>query len=482
MKSNFNKVKNVNKLIFVDNLEVSFSGSLPLLSTSTIPYTNGKKKVYNYNSQCFIEYQPSGTKLFANIADLWIDERKIGEFRFSPRSGYIDSEIINFKFDNVQLYQLDFFEYIDSIVNTLELKFLYISHIEIAVDCIKHWILKFVDKYLYDTNNNNPNKRGSIKHKGKVLRRNIKTNNGTEIHWGNINSIKCIKIYNKTVEIEQNKNPKSYIPVCWKQNGMITDNNTVERFELTLKQKHASKLDYHQLNDSHYLASILETHCENYFEFEQTITNHHKKSKRNVTPINFNDFDTVLLPKFKYVPQNTLYNEKRTLKHLYFQYLQAIHIANHLSVVTGISEVPNELKNHQDLLNTVNSMLFKYAPLTDYYNSHTKGWIKEFNGSNELLTGKLSIDEYFKSIELAHDLKLNIVDDVDGEATDLEKSDGYKKNKRQIHELERAIKNGKLKRMATGSKIVEKFSKPITNYMDVVFKRDYILRHIGEEK
>jgi hypothetical protein len=464
MSSKSVKVKNVNKLIFVDYLEVSFKGNIPLWSTSTTPNQYGNKRRHYYNPQCYIEYQPSGNKQFQNIADLWIADRKIGELRFSPRKAFIDDEIVCFKFDNVQLYQQNFFKYVDSIVENMGLRFLYISCIDIAVDSILLNIIGFVLNYI---NRTRSGKKYSIRYKGKVLRRNITAKGDNEIYWGNINSVKYIKIYNKTIEIDQNQNAKSYIPVCWKQNGMITENEQVERFELTLRQKHASLYDYTQLGDSDYLASIMETHCENFFDFEQTYTNHNKKYKRNVTPINFTGFNNVLLPKYKYMPQNTLQTEKITLKQLYFQYLQSKHIATHPDVVSGNTLVPEKLKNYAQIKGTIDSMLSKYPSLSLYFNNKKNSWDKEFNRTDELPKGTLTIENYIKAIDLTWELMINNVDEtVSEEITDPEELKYARKFNRQEHDLYRSLKKIQVKDLASGSKLVEKMSKPITQKID----------------
>ncbi|BBE17485.1 hypothetical protein AQPE_1635 [Aquipluma nitroreducens] len=476
MSSKSVKVKNVNKLIFVDNLEVSFKGNIPLWSTSTTPDQFGNKRKHYYNPQCYIEYQSFGNKQFQNIADLWIADRKIGELRFSPRKGFIDDEIISFKFDNVQLYQQNFFKYVDSIVENMGLRFKHISHLDIAVDCINHEMIKFIHKYLERTR---LNLKYSIRHKGKVNRRNITSKGDNEIYWGNINSVKYIKIYNKTIEIDQNQNAKSYIPVCWKQNGMNTENEQVERFELTLRQKHASLYDYTQLDDSNYLASIMESKCESFFDFEQTYTNHKKKHKRNVTPINFTGFNTVLLPKFKYVPQNTLETEKRTLKNLYFQYLQSKHIATHPDVVSGNTLVPEKLKNYAEIKGTIDLMLHKYPSLSLYYNNKKNSWDKEYNRTDELATGTLTIKNYINAIDLTWELMTNNVDDtVSEEITDPEEQKYARKFNRQEHDLYRSIKKIQVKDLARGSKLVEKISKPITQKVDFEGRINYMNRHI----
>lgn len=478
MKSKSVEKKEIDKLIFVDNLELSFKGCIPLWTTSTAPDQYGNKKVYYYNQQCHMEYQPNGNKWFRNIADLWIDDRKIGELRFSPRQGFIDDETVCFKFDNVQLYQQDFHRYVDSIVENIGLKYCCINHLDIAVDCIGYEIIQFIHNYIEKTR---LGKKYSVSHKGKVKRDNMTTKGNSEIWWGNIKADKYIKIYNKLEELDKPNNHKNYIPVCWKTNGMIVEGKSVERLELTLRQPHCKLLDYKKLCDTDYLASIIETHCKNYFEFEKIITNHHKKYTRDVTPINFKGFKTILLPKFKYVPQNSLQVEKITLKQLYFQYLQAKLISSNQYELTGATQISEKLKNYTEIKGTIESMLYKYPTLEGYYNQKIKSWNKEFNSRHELKNGRLKIEDYLQSLQLTRDLVANVVDEQIYDTTDEVELISYKKSDRQGAELVRSCKNVELKQQAQKSKLIGKISKPITEKVDLEMKANYRIRHIGKE-
>jgi hypothetical protein len=432
-------IKKVNKLIFVDNLELSFTGNIPLISNSTTPDINGNKRCYHYNKHWYIEYQYGGTKMYKHVADLYFDDNKIGEFKFLLRRAFEHTAPVNFKFENNVLYQQNYHELIDTIIEVLNLDFLYISHIDIAVDCIDHKLMKYVNNYLFRTENG---KEYKTRHKGKVKRENIFTNVDSKMHWGNINSDKYIKIYNKTAEIENNNNIKKYITECWRENGMITENKSVERFELTLSQKHAKLYDYHKLSDSDYLASIMQTQCKNFFDFEQTYRNHGKKRKRNVTPINFKGFNTVLLAKFRYESKNTLHNEKVILKQLYFQYLLAEYIASDDYVKTGAIFVPEKIKNYPDIYFTIESLLYKFPALRKYFNIKKYGWKKEFYRTNKVTSGKQSIEDYLQSLELEN--HHNIVSEYEDTLGLL----SFKINDMQLADLESRCKSLELKNSA----------------------------------
>ena len=419
-------MKKVNKLIFVDYLEVAFEGVLPV-KPATID------KSYIINKSCYLEYKFSGTKIYKNTAELWIEGYKIGELRFTPRSTNIKSDMINFKFENELLYQQGYTKFIDVIIADLNLSFLYISRLDVAIDCVDHNIIKFVDNYLFKTSTN---KRYSKRHKGKVKRDNIRTNIDSRLYWGSNTSDKYIKIYNKTEELARPNSDKEYIPKFWSANGLNTTGKTVERFELTLKQRHAKVLDYQELGDSNYLASIMNTHCKNFFDFEQTYINHGKKRKRTVTPLDFEDFQTVLLPKFKYKKSPRLISEKRTLRNLYFQYLQAEFIASDNFVASGFIYVPDIVKNYPDIFGTIKTLFYKHPQLEHYFKKKKSDWDKEFGKTNELATGKISIDDFVKSLHITVG---NIADSH--ELKDTTGLSSYRINDIQLADLEGKIRS-----------------------------------------
>jgi len=455
----------VTKLIFVDCLEISFIGRLPDV-TSTLNANNfGLNNRINVTSNCYLELQKGGNKNFCHIANLIIDNQQIGEFRFMPRAKYINGELISFKFDNAILYQMRFPEYIEFIIQTLKLKFRYIAHIDIAIDCVDSDLMKFVNNYLFRSSNM---KNYSVRHKGKVSRRNIRTDIHSIIHWGNLHSEKYIKIYNKTAELATSKVDKSYINECWLRNGMNCDNKIVERFELTLKQKHASMLDYCHLMKSDYLASVMKTHCKNFFDFEQTFINHSKKNKRDITPINFNGFKTTLLTKYQYKSHNTLHTVKIMFKQLYFVYLQAKFIAVHPEVISNHVSVPDGLKNYQNIYDSINSLRLKYPTLDNYFCTKKDIWEKEFNRVDELSTGKLSISDYVRAIGLAIELnspnELNVQESFNGDEAFI-----YRVDVRLI-ELEKKLNQLNLKQLSQDSKTVARIAKPILVSKKIVVK------------
>lgn len=382
-------MNSITKLIFVDCLEITFSG---FISTDGNYTVSRKQRITN---DCFIIYR-EGNRRYKFIADVYMDGINIGEIRFVPRKTYKNNQPVYFKFNNQILYQTNFTNYIDKLCRTFKINYQYISLLDVAVDSIGLNIIDFVDNYLHQTKTR---KKYQTRHKGRVLRKNIITDVDGSIKWGSLGSDKYIKIYNKTAELLDSKYDKSYIKSCWELNGLSTTDKIVERFELSLKQVHAKEIDFHRLCDSDYLASILATHCKNYFEFEKTVTNHDKKWKRNVTPIKFDDFKTELLEKTKPLKLKTSRNERITLKNLFFNMALALYIDLYMPDVYDEMFIPGILTDYNRWHEAITNHLFLHPILNQYYTAKQKYWAKEFIQKNKIINGTVRFDVFVNELE-----------------------------------------------------------------------------------
>jgi len=383
-----------NKTIVVDNLELNFKGDIYLKADYLL------NKTFPLNQNCYIECLPLGSKMFNVIANLYIDDRLIGELRFSPRKGFFDSDLINFKYENVLLYSNDYIHYKDYLVEVLKWEYKGISHIEIAEDHIGSIVERFVKDYYHKTDPIFPiSKQYQTRHKGKIKRKSINTS--TMVYWGKITADKSIKVYNKTLElIQESPHKASYINHFWKLNGIPFENNTMERFEMSFRHLHAKMFDFDKLDDCNYLASILETHCKNYFDFEKKYRNHNKTYYKDVTPISFKEFHTIKLEKFKQEKQYTLKSEHTTVKSLYTLYLSLKYIASDIYVRNNIIQVPERLKDYTTILNTIDTILALFPSANQDFQLKKAGYEKEFEKENDLYNKRITIEDFVTAIAI----------------------------------------------------------------------------------
>ncbi len=419
-------MNNVTKLIFVDCLEITFSGFI----SSDGNYTLSRKQ--RITNDCFIMYR-KGNRIYKYIADVYMNSINIGEIRFIPRKTYNNNQPIYFKFNNQILYQANFTHYIEKICKTFKINYQYISLLDIAVDCVDLNIINYVNNYLYQTKDG---KKYSTRYKGKVKRKHITTDVEGIIKWGSIGSSKYIKIYNKNAELLDSKYDKSYIKSSWELNGLDTTDKIVERFELTLKQVHAKEIDFNKLCDSNYLASILVNRCKNFFEFEKTIPNHGKKWKRDVTPIKFDDFKTELLEKTKPLEVQTSRNARITLKNIYFNMAQALYIDLYIPNVFDEKFIPDILTDYNRWHEAINNHLYLHPTLNQYYSEKQKYWVKEFIQKNKIINGTVRFDDFVDELERLNNL-LNHGLYVKSQ-TEIKKqiSTSYRKNTKQLKKLD----------------------------------------------
>lgn len=370
MKSNIKTGKS--KTICLDYLEVSLIGNLPC-------YSNTPQYEY-INNNCYLEFiHDHGNKFFNTVCSLYIDNRCIGELKYNPKTPFINDETVHFKYVNHLLYTKDYLKYIDQINKLLGLELHHIVRIDIATDVIKHNLIDFIKTYQNSV---------KIHQKGRKKALTIKSI-GKEyktVYVGSTKSDKFIKIYNKSKELEQSDKP--YIPYYWGVNGMDFKNNDVERLELTLKTKQASTININELNNGNYLASLLYTHFRNFFEFKQTYKSHGKDYTKDCTPLDFTDYETKLLTKYKYIPKHTILPQKIELKRLYINSL----IENELSKRKQTSKYRLPVRDYTHLytFNKPIDRICELYNLHDYFDQKKASWNNEYIKQQSTLMNKIN--------------------------------------------------------------------------------------------
>jgi len=472
----------VTQTICVDNLELNFYADISLKSD----YLTMRTQILDSN--CYLEFHTSGNAMYHVIADMYLYDRCIGELRFSPRKPFFKSDLVNFKVSNVLLYSADYVDYITYLTDSLKFKLISPSHIEIAIDSSKPKVVTFVKIYCNKTDKDLPtyNPNYHTKHKGRIDPKDI--NLSTMIHWGNIASHKYLKSYNKTLElIEHSPEKKSYTEYYWKSNGLDYINNNMERTELTLMVQHAKEIDYKRLPDPNYLASVFETHCKNYFQFIQTYTNHHKKYKRDVTPINFKGYETTVIPKYKQEKQNTCRNEQIVIHRMYDLYLSAKFISNDFYVKSNVIQVPEILKNFPTLLTTIDIFMANYPSTKIYFENHKTVWQKEFENNNDLFNNRISIEDYIKSLKLTNKLLFESIDYSDPKYSlpwyqnlTNEQLMQERLTENRANNLQKLCDSFELKKIEAKSNNMKKVNKIAVEKVDYNFKQDKVLRDIDK--
>jgi len=470
----------VNKTIAVDNLELNFKGNIPLKVDYLI------NKTFRFNDNCHIEYLPIGSKMFQVIANMYINDRLIGELRFSPRKGFFDSDLINFKFANILLYSTEYQQYKAYFIDVLGFEYICINHIDVVSYSTGTSIGDFTTDYYYKSDPKKAiSKQYQTRCKGKIKRDSI--NISTVIHWGKMTADKSIKIYPKTLElIEQSPEKRAYLEYYWKLNGLDYVNNTIESFELSLRHYHSKMIDFDRLTDSNYLASILQTHCKNFFDFEKEYRNHDKTYYKDVTPITFDDYETIKIDKYRQEKQYTLKSIHTVIKNLYIEYLEAKFIASDIYVINDIIKVPDRLKDHQTIMFSIDTLLAKYSSANKDFKSKKSGYEKEFEQTNDLYNKRITIENHVKAIKINDDLQFSTPDFSDPKYSlrwyqNLTK-DELKLD--QIHEyrmevFNRGLKSAELLKLQQDADSLKKINKVSIDKTEKNFRQSIILRDLN---
>jgi len=271
----------LHKTIVVDKLVLSFLALLPTQST--------RKKTLVLNKNCYLQLTEITDKKFGSVYNLYIDSHLIGKVKAHPYELFIDSDLVHLQFENYLLYSQHFLNNITYLTDVLNFRYKQIVTLDIAVDCVKHELLEFVNKVL-------KSKHITMKGKGKIYPVYGKQSKSLEsVYFGKSTSEKQIKIYNKSLELTVNDKP--YIKYFWDANHLNHKENIVERLELTLKNRLLKNINVFALNNCNYMASILQLHFKNFFEFKSTYRQHNKTAVKSTTPIDLSGFKTTKLYK-----------------------------------------------------------------------------------------------------------------------------------------------------------------------------------------
>jgi hypothetical protein len=253
------------------------------------------------------------TKLFKYNYDIFLRGKLFGSVNVTPRNtAVIKAKTIQFKAENNVLYEKDFINECRYLFAKLGWRVLNISRLDIAldgtgfVDFIEQWQSGKYEKLGKATDN--------------ILRQHRKFKG---LYVGTRSSSKMVRCYIKSKELERSN--KYYIGDFWKRTNLQTgENGEVERLEITLKNEALKKIkffDWRELQNFEYLASVMKSSFENFFEFVEASQDKNVSRKKRVDFIDWQNIGAQHLERLSTKQTTEIYRMKMSCKTLYGLYV-----------------------------------------------------------------------------------------------------------------------------------------------------------------
>lgn len=317
-------------------------------------------------------YTGHGSELFQAVFEVYLGGERVCILQAHPRHT-LQPDVCSLKLENAVLYYEDWLQLFFEIVGNLQFSVKNITRLDIAVDG-HAGIVEFMNCYMKQ-------QEMSVKMKGKAtLKSNFEasTQKFTWFQIGSSASDKCISIYNKTKELAQSN--KIYIQRFWEKNNLIQEQETdIYRIELRLKSKALKDLptfDIQHLNCHEYLASICQTHFENFFQFYYNEDSNSSRCEE-IDIINWERLGASLLDKCKKKQVNDAYKAKLTI---------------HLLIKLHYQDLISEKLKHE-AMPYIQTLLFDFD-LQDWYNHKIEDWKKSYcQPTNKKIVTKYLLDK-----------------------------------------------------------------------------------------
>jgi hypothetical protein len=243
-----------------------------------------------------------GTETFECRAIVFYKRRILGVLTWRPRQAKVRAELIQFRFDNHLFYEgsliRNYFK-IDRLIHFLGVDYEGVSRIDVAYDFNEFdfcGVQELLNLYHNDVIRSRGRKNVQRRKNSQTLL-NGATQNDTyyeaffegekiinALYLGSPNSGKCLKLYNKSLMLQQENKP--YIVDCWNKVGL--DARAVYRLEITYKSDYFRPKKYKdaegnmieeirqpKLRDLFkigFLANLFSKGCKYVFEFYYTDT------------------------------------------------------------------------------------------------------------------------------------------------------------------------------------------------------------------
>jgi hypothetical protein len=221
------------------------------------------------------------------------------------------------KIENNLLYQSDYVDILFEICETLNIQMQNISRLDIAIDGANQ-VDEFLNEYNLQLLTGEKYMRKSGVSHFNTKRVDYESGKCLGFHIGSQKSDKFITVYNKSVEIEKCSG-KKYIEKYWWRSGFDNVDN-VTRVEMRLGSSAISRIEDFDLNklvDTKYLASIFQTHSQNFFEFHLNDDSNTSRCTK-IEIIDYTKLCSQLLKKAEKPKTLSRYKVKMLIHHVFF--------------------------------------------------------------------------------------------------------------------------------------------------------------------
>ena len=189
------------------------------------------------------------TKLFKRVADVFKDGQKVATITQLPKTPVINPKTTLVKLSNRVLYCEQYVRILLEIQEALRLRYKGITRIDVACDFNTFYGGRSVPKFIKDYVMSEPASKNHIYRRGSdeyYIRGNKKKNQASTFNYirlGAKNSRVHSYIYDKTIELQEQKD-KPWIRAAWEKAGLTSDDTThVWRAEISIKNEGSQLLD-----------------------------------------------------------------------------------------------------------------------------------------------------------------------------------------------------------------------------------------------
>lgn len=296
--------KEVSNVVFCDWFEVTILSEIATLAAYKIGV-----EVVRISEHLIFRSKNTRTKNYNFLFDVIYMGEEFATIQVDPSADFLEKNSCQLKINNEHLYRSDWLDTYKEVFNLLGAIHKSNTRIDLCIDGEgasrgKSLATKTIKGRVYA-------RKGkaafNVSYNGK--------NEVTRFHVGSQHSNKCATIYDKVEDIE--KKGKDYIKRAWSING-LKDTGGVDRFELRMRSKVANKYSWELLDNPTYMASIIRSETNNWFQFYYNgrDKNKHRMHKHGIDWIDWDSIEGKLLPKSESVRTTGVHRAKRVIKDL----------------------------------------------------------------------------------------------------------------------------------------------------------------------